>query len=241
MDGGDVDGDGLRDLAIGYPDAEGKAGGRLALIPGPVESDAVVEDVATIWLGSSPAIHFAEAVSIVGDADGDGTGDIAVGAWDASELFEDGGAAYLIHGGALIPAERSVDDVDLKIESENAFDSLGDAVSGLGDLDGDGLAEIGVTATRSSGNVDGTVPARVYLVRSPPAGGVVSAGDLDAALIGSVDEEVVAYGYAFSSLLAGGADTDLDGTPEFLVGSPLFDGEYYERVGRVDLIEGWPF
>jgi hypothetical protein len=69
---------------------------------------------------------------------------------------------------------------------------------------------------------------------------VISAGELDGALIGS-QEEVAAYGYAFSTLLAGGGDTDADGVPEFLVGSPLVSGGYYKQVGRVDLIEGWPF
>jgi hypothetical protein len=239
---GDFDGDGIEDLVFGWYGATNVGeSGALAIIQGPVSNDAELTALATMWVGASYNEHVGESVSVPGDVDGDGLDDVLVGAFYNADIAAAAGSAYVLLGQQLDGEVYSVLDAELRVQGENTGDSFGDSVAGLGDLDGDGLPELGITASRSSAYDAPFPPARVYLIRSPVPSGVVSAASLDGALIGSYEEDIVAFPYGSSTLLAGGGDTDADGVPEFLVGSPMADGGYYEAVGRVDLIEGWPF
>jgi hypothetical protein len=240
---GDVDGDGATDLAFGGYAATGNgSSGVVAVVPGPITTDASLGDVATMWEGQSYNEHIGESLAIPGDIDGDGLDDVMVGAFNNSDVHVNGGAAYVLLGDALVVATMSILDAELRIESENPNDNLGDSVAGLGDLDGDSLPEVGITASRAfSPLTELFPPARVYVVRSPAPSGVVSAGTLGAALVGRAGEDIADFPYGSTTLLAGGGDTDGDGISEFLVGSPRVDGGAYSDVGRADLIEGWPF
>jgi hypothetical protein len=241
---GDLDGDGILDLIIGFPSTADDAD-RMVAVPGPVDFDGAVDDLATVWTSPWDNDQLGESVAALGDQDGDGLTDLVVGAFGSSNEFLGGGAAYVLLSDGLDGSQRDItEDSSLRVDAENELDSLGDTVADLGDLDGDGVPEIGITASRSLGVSLGTTltPARVYLIRSPAPEGVTSAAGLDGALTGSaVGHEMAAYGNGWSTLLAAAGDADGDGFAEFLVGSPLVQGGYYERVGRVDLVDGWPF
>ena len=109
---GDVDGDGLPDFAVGAPrnDRGGKDAGTAYVI----ESSGIATAGGTLGLGSSGGIiagsqansRFGNNMAAAGDVDGDGLGDLLVGAPRQSDAIgedDQGGAAWLFlspHGAA---------------------------------------------------------------------------------------------------------------------------------------------
>ena len=93
--------------------------------------------------------HFGRSIASIGDLDGDGTNDIAVGAhWD-DDGSSDRGAVYVLflNGDGTVKAEQKISDTTGGFAAvlDNS-DEFGIGIAGLGDLDGDGINDIAVGA-----------------------------------------------------------------------------------------------
>lgn len=90
-----------------------------------------------------------KGVAGAGDVDGDGYGDVIIGAPGSGD--EARGAAYLVYG-----APAKIDQWDLSqavaFTGEASGDKLGSTVAGLGDINGDGYADLAVTSLYHDGN-----------------------------------------------------------------------------------------
>jgi hypothetical protein len=106
--------------------------------------------------GASDSESLGQALSAAGDVDGDGTGDLIVGAvGDSSQGIYAAGSAMVYSGatGALIMQDYGSAD----------FEWFGETVAGLGDVNGDGKAEFMVGALyASAGGFYGAGSAYVY-------------------------------------------------------------------------------
>lgn len=135
--GTDIDGDGFSDLVVGAPDditpgdvyifsgASAFEGQTLIKIPNPKDRDGAL-------FGNSVAC---------GDVNGDGFGDFIIGA--PFQLPDFIGATYMFYGsdGAM----QTVPDKTLEDPAEEGFGEFGGNVSNVGDLNGDGFDEFGVS------------------------------------------------------------------------------------------------
>jgi hypothetical protein len=106
------------------------------------------------------------AVGNPGDVNGDGVPDLLIGADSADHSGENAGSTYLVYG----PAGPGTDLADLgaqgrRFDGVQAGDRSGQAVAGLGDINGDGGDDFGIGAPAFS---SATSPGFAYFMHGTP-------------------------------------------------------------------------
>ncbi len=168
---GDFDGDGIVDLAVGVgkDQTAGTNAGALYVLAGPITSDLSVGDADAKIIAASDGDQLGSSVCYVGDWDGDGTDDLAVGAGQEDSAGSDAGAVYIINGTG---STASLDGLDAEtaasaiIWGENTSDIFGGSIAGQGDFDGDGNFDLLVGATGAGATAQG----RAYIFYGPVDG-----------------------------------------------------------------------
>ncbi len=186
---GDINGDGYADLMVGAdyaspnglfpgdPQARTRAGETYLVYGGPALPSSIGwNDADVTFEGTDPFDFSGSSVSGAGDVDGDGFADILIA--DASA------AAHLVYGGPALPATVDLADADVRIEAGPLPGSTGARVSGAGDFDGDGFADIFVGPTNLLIRGSDTLPpvidvAMAALQLVGPSSSVGHAGDVD--------------------------------------------------------------
>jgi hypothetical protein len=139
---GDVNGDGYDDVVVGANEySNGQSGeGRAFLYNG---SPTGLSVTASWGVESNQvAANFGESVASAGDFNGDGFGDVIVGAPGATHGQTNEGQAFLFKGSASGLSTKA----SFVAESNQAEASLGSAVASAGDFNGDGFDDLIVGA-----------------------------------------------------------------------------------------------
>jgi hypothetical protein len=221
---GDVDDDGTPDLAVSAyrSDRTGPETGEIWVLF--LAPDATVRGWQVITDGHAgfdqdlgDGDQLGVDLAPVGDLDGNGVTDLAIGAWrsdaDPADAAGDQGAVYLV---TLGPDGRTITTSELSPATGwpaplAVGDGLGVGIDRIGDLDGDGVADLAIGAPGTNGdsgavhiafmNADGTVASVEVLT---PGTGVVPA---------------MASGDRFGATVASLGDIDGDGFVEIAVGA----------------------
>jgi hypothetical protein len=135
---GDVDGDGYADLAIGAPN-ESSGEGRVHVYLGGPLGPSLTPSTSLVGPAGAGG-HFGGAVASAGDVNGDGYGDLIVGAADVTSAT---GAAYVYLGSATGLADSP--DLTL-VGPDGPNGGFGRSVACAGDVDGDGYSDVAVGA-----------------------------------------------------------------------------------------------
>ena len=170
---GDLNGDGVNDLAVGAEsddmDESGNAAGgtnRGAVHIMFMNTDGSVD--STVEINSSTANGptladsdwFGRSVANIGDLDGDGVNDLAVGAsgdnMDANGDDDGGanrGAVHIIHMSTdgSVKSVVEINDFTTNGPAPSNQDFLGRSVANIGDLDGNGINDLAVGASGDDG------------------------------------------------------------------------------------------
>lgn len=219
--GGDFDGDGRADLAIGAYNVDA-ARGAVAVLVDPPAGEHRVWDVATaVVRGTAAGQEFGLHVGS-GDLDGDGADELVVGA-----PFGADDGLYVFRGPFLAGEER-VDDEAEWIVRDGGRDAWLGYSAAIGDFDGDGRGDLAVG--RPEDYYTGTQPGSVSIWFAP-APGVLDPDAADLVLTsGSTDAD--AFGISVVS-----GDFDGDGLGDLAIGAPR-DTEDGTRTGSVTVWHG---
>jgi Ca2+-binding RTX toxin-like protein len=226
---GDVNGDGYDDIIVGLPGGMfdygtayvlfGKAGGfdtvdiPPAIVPGDPATDG-------FFLLAAPGDRqLGYSVSAAGDINGDGYGDLIVGApqWDVGQT---GGKAYVVFGGEtfsqgmfmenLTPAQGFV------IRAPILY-FAGWSVSDAGDVNGDGYDDVLVGAFWADGEA-----GKAAVIFGKASG----FGPIDLATLSATDGFMIngSAGERAGTSVSAAGDVNGDGFADIIIGAPLADG-----------------
>jgi hypothetical protein len=221
----DVNGDGYDDVAIGAytadPDGRPDAG-----VVSVFHGSATGVGATAAWVhgGVTAEDRFGVSVSSAGDVNGDGYGDLIVGATALSGMPGSAGSASVFLGGPSGLRETAL-RVFPGVATDDGF---GFSVAGAGDVDGDGYADVIVGAFGASpGGRGGVGSASVYL------GSASGTAERSARVLegGARDDR---FGYT----VAGAGDVNGDGYSDVAVTAVFANPNRVAHAGTVSVFYG---
>ncbi|HTO92662.1 MAG TPA: FG-GAP-like repeat-containing protein [Candidatus Sulfotelmatobacter sp.] len=209
---GDVNADGYSDILVGTGTWDGSfvdEGHAKLYLGGPSGPSSTPQRT---WTGVAAGDHFGQALAGIGDFDGDGYGDIAIGAYGAGGT----GKVYAYRGdpsGVLATSSWT-----LTGSSANA--AFGNSVSAAGDVNGDGYSDLAVGEVFGDG-AGGTDCGHVYIF----------AGGPDPLASPYITFEGTGNADNLGQSVAGGGDINGDGFADVVAGEPRRLSSFFDEGG----------
>lgn len=241
---GDVNGDGLADLIIGASAADpngDSSAGESYVVFGKVSTDAVdLENLGSGGFrieGIDPVDLSGTSVSSAGDVNGDGLADLIIGATFADPNGDTfAGESYVVFG------KSSSTTVDLgnlgnggfRIDGIDVDDRSARSVSGAGDVNGDGFADIIVGAYWADPNGQSNA-GESYVVFGGTNVGVVDLGNLGK---GGFRIDGIDTGDISGASVSGAGDVNGDGLSDLIVGATGADPNGNSNAGESYVVFG---
>ncbi len=232
---GDLDLDGVNDLAVGSKrdHAGGTDRGAVYILfmntDGSVKSTAKIDHTTTNGPTLRNVDRFGDSIANMGDLNGDGINDLAVGAanddtksngsfgganWDAGAVH----ILFLNRDGSLARATAVINDFTTNGPVLAKEDAFGGSVANMGDLDGNGYDDLAASAMKDHANDRGAV----HILFMDENGGLAKATEtIDGT---TTNGPTLGNGYWFGGSVANIGDFDGNGVDDLAVGANLCCG-----------------
>ena len=224
---GDLNGDGVADLVVGAPGADGpdnsrSGAGEAHVLFGSAGLPAVIDlgtDGADVAIYGSDAEDSAAFALAVGDVSGDGLADIVLSSFLAdgpANARDRAGEVYVVFGSDELASRIDLEagEQDVTVYGAQADDRLGEVV-GAGDADGDGVADLVLPAPFAS-----RAAGETYVIPGGPSLPSlidIAEGGQQTTVLGLEEGDQVGHSLAVS-------DADGDGIGDLLLGAVSADG-----------------
>ena len=215
-------------LLIGAPSGQAGQGRAYLLTLGSISREMPLSNATATFVAEAAGDLAGYSVAGAGDVNGDGFDDLLIG---APGYALQGGRAYLILGrDSFSPATSSLSNAS-RIYTGMASQSLGWAVSGAGDVNGDGFNDILVGFTGGTAQHGG---AYLVLGRSNPRGNCLLDACFDEGYVGPANSTT-------GGRVSGVGDVNGDGYEDLLIGACTYGSTGdVTGPGRVSLVLGHP-
>jgi len=173
----------------------------------------------TLPMSPTTSEAYSSGLESIGDLDGDGISDVAVGLAGFTGIDGTVWIQFLKADGSVRNIQAITDGVGGFNDNLNIYDRFGRSIASLGDLDGDGVTDIAVSAhgDDDGGNAHGAV----YILFMNVDGTVKShqkISDIEGGFTGVLDTDDF-FGQGLASI----SDLDGDGVTDLVVASPYDD------------------
>jgi hypothetical protein len=224
---GDLDGDGITDLAVGAERSDYGGGTNHGVVKVLfLNADGTVKGGRTIAnsYNGGPIIgsgdYFGHSMTSLGDLDGDGVTDLAVGAIGDDTGGANDGAVYVLFmnpNGSVKSSQKIASGTGGGPMLSNS-DYFGSSVASMGDLDGDGVTDLAVGAIYD--DTGGTNRGAVYVLFMNSNGTVKNSQKIASGVGGG---PTLVNGDQFGASVAAVGDLDGDGVTDLTVGANYDD------------------
>ena len=225
---GDLNGDGISDIAVGATGDNGYTGAIHVMF---MYSNGTVSDTIKINNNTkkgpllSSGDQFGASIANIGDLNGDGTDDIAVGATSDDAGGSSRGAIHVLfmNSNGSVSGTREINDNTANGPVLNNLDLFGSSIANIGDLNNDGISDIAVGATGD--DAGGSSRGAIYVLFMNSNGSVLYTIEINN---NTANGPVLSDDDRFGSSIANIGDLNNDGIFDIAVGA------YNDDDGGID-------
>ena len=223
---GDLDGDGVNDLASGAPLDRARDQGAVHIMfmntDGSIKSSVESNSGTSNHCTSNTYDYLGTSIAGIGDLDGDGVNDMAVGAWGDDGQGSNRGAVRIMFMDTNASVKSCVEINDSTANGPDLAgnDYFGIAVANIGDLDGDGVNDLAAGATGVNAEPAGANRGAVHIMFMNTDGSIKSTVEINTETTnGPTLANTDKFGYGVTEI------GDLDGNcvNDLAVGAPQDD------------------
>mgnify|MGYP006247562077 CR=1 FL=1 len=181
--------------------------------------------------------QFGSAIAGIGDLDGDGVGDIAVGQQQNSGSGKKRGAVWILfmNSNATVKGHYLINDDSGDLGAPGATlennDGFGSGLASVGDVNGDGIQDLVVGAWKDDANGASRDRGIAYVLFMQTDGSVLSFTEITASSVGNTQQK----GF-FGGSVSPAGDINGDDIPDVIIGSYAYKDNDIAAVGASWLI-----